>query len=454
MTEKIALGRSNRPTILILDDVAATLISTKQLLNAALDLDLTILTAQCPDEGLQIIQKKPISLVILDLNFRESQLNGFQIMQHIQTLEPDLPVIILSADYDIEKALKSHKLGAVDYIVKDSARTQLPIALARELERIELKNRSECLRFESKQVDHSIYIPKHPIYEAVYEHALSAAADGLNLLIQGDTGTGKGVLARHIRHTLFSEAPFIQANCGGCTESLVAAEYFGSVKGLADSQHPEHKGYFEQANGGILFLDEVGNAPEYLQRLLLKVLDDKVIRPVMSEKEIPIEFQLISASNAPLDMAVRNGDFRRDLFNRINQVVVTMPSLSEIPEVIPELCEHFLSVFNAKFQLDIPFSDLLHQRVLENLDGNYRCVENTVRNYVRSMKNPSSASQTPTPSSYREREARYERSRILNALMANCWNKAQTARQMGLKESTLKMKIKKLDLDKEKPSTF
>jgi DNA-binding NtrC family response regulator len=302
----------------------------------------------CPaangEEAIRAFSRQAFDLVITDL--RMDGMNGIQLLNRMKERHIDAPVIIMTAYGTIDSAVEAMRLGATDYIAKPfeydeilhrAKRAVERSATARDMNRM-LRNRA------ASGEDFPLIIGTSQAFSTVRNQLKKISQTGFPVLITGETGTGKSLAAKAIHLSgMRAEGPFISVNCASIPEQLLESELFGHTKGAFTGAIIERKGLFEAARGGTILLDEIGSIPKSLQAKLLGVLQDKMIRKVGSNEDIPVEARVIAATNTDLPAAVRIGGFREDLYYRINVLPLHLPPLREHKEDIPLLAEHFLA---------------------------------------------------------------------------------------------------------------
>jgi two-component system response regulator GlrR len=292
-----------------------------------------VVTAQSGEEAFSKIAGSRPSLVITDLIM--GGMNGIELMSRIHSINPLLPVILLSGQASIPDAVKATHMGSVAFLTKPIAKADL------------IENVRRYLRRPSGNPDEQTF-SKNIIYRSrimaeQIELAQLVADSNVTILLMGATGTGKEIFARAIHESSpRKDHPFIAINCGAIPEQLLESELFGHEKGAFSGAISRHEGLFQAANGGTLFLDEVGDMPLALQVKLLRVLQDFEVRPVGSAKSYPVDVRIISATHRDLEAKVKNGEFREDLYYRLKVVPIVIPGLNERREDIPLLVNHFL----------------------------------------------------------------------------------------------------------------
>ncbi len=323
------MSETTRGTVLLVDDDPDVLNLLETWLKGA---GFRVVTADSGSAALaQLGQSRP-DLVVTDLFMEE--MDGMTLVTRIHAANPLMPVIMLSGQAQIPDAVKATHLGTSAFLTK-------PVAKEKLIEEVERHMRPP--RAAEGAFGASI-IHASAVMAELLEQAELVAQGDITVFISGETGTGKEVLARAIhegspRH----EFPFIGVNCGAIPEQLLESELFGHEKGAFTGANNKHEGLFLAANGGTLFLDEIGDMPLDLQVKLLRVLQDFEVRPVGSTRSLPVNVRIISATHNNLEELVANGEFREDLYYRLNVVPLTMPRLAERPDDIPLLLDHFLA---------------------------------------------------------------------------------------------------------------
>ena len=342
----MALPDSNTHRILVADDQADVLEALRLLLKAE---GYQIETAKSPATVLRAIEAREFSLVIMDLNYARdttSGQEGFELLSRIQTLDSSLPVVVMTAWATVELAVEAMRRGAKDFITKPwdnprliaTVRTQVELGSAmRTYRRLEEENK--LLRGTAGPV----LIAQSPAMRPVLEVIARVGPSDANILITGENGTGKGVIAQALHATSSRSAkPLISVNMGGLPEGLFESELFGHVKGAFTDAKADRAGRFELADGGTLFLDEIGNIPLTQQAKILRTLERGEFERVGSSKTHRVNVRLVSATNADLPAEVAAGKFRQDLLFRLNTIHIHLPPLRERREDIPLLAQHFL----------------------------------------------------------------------------------------------------------------
>jgi len=337
--------------------------------------------------GLEMARKRLQSgiydVVVTDIRLPDG--SGLDVLQQVRDTYPDTPVILITAYADVQSAVRAVKLGAFDYISKDAHLVDdLRLTLARAVERRALRQENRALKRELQKGLESL-LGNSPRMKAVKKMVADVAATNSTILITGESGTGKELVARAVhaasgRH----DRPFVSINCGAFPETLLESELFGYVKGAFTGAAANRKGLFEYADTGTLFLDEIAEMSLAMQVRLLRVLQERLVRPVGATEEVPVDVRLIAATNKDLQQRVRDGLFREDLYYRISVIPVELPPLRERCEDIPLLALHFLSKFATAMNRPVHKISDEAVKCLERYDwpGNVRELENAIERAV------------------------------------------------------------------------
>jgi len=325
--------------VLIVDDDSAILDLADDLLTEA---GFEVQTASSADGALACAREQEYDLVLTDIKMPGK--DGLELLAELRILRPDTPVVLMTAFGSIRSAVAAMRAGALDYVTKPFDSETLLVTLERALERRELEAENRWLRRAvERATSFGELVGKSPAMNEIYALIRKISNNRSNILITGESGTGKEVVARSIHRTgAHKDKPFVPINCTAMPEGLLESELFGHVRGAFTGAHTSKQGLFETAQGGTLFLDEVGDMPPTLQGKLLRVLQDRIIRPVGGTKGIKVDVRIIAATNQNLEQGIESGRFRQDLFYRLNVIPIPIPPLRERAEDIPVLAEAFL----------------------------------------------------------------------------------------------------------------
>jgi two-component system response regulator PilR (NtrC family) len=366
--------------ILIVDDEQ----SYRQLLSLVFEGDgHSIRTATNGREALALLQEEPADVVISDV--RMPDMDGIEMLSSVRESQPDLGVVLMTAFASVETAREAFKLGADDFIQKPFDVEELKLIVKKTLEKQALIDENRAFkRAQRERGSVKNIVGNSAKMHAIFQMIETVAEVQSTVLITGESGTGKELVARAI-HDLSARAekPFISINCGAFTETLLESELFGYVKGSFTGANTNRKGLFEAANRGTIFLDEIGEMSPAMQVKLLRVLQEKKVRPVGAHDELSIDARVIAATNRDLKQMVADGTFREDLFYRVSVIPITLPPLRERSDDIPELANHFVAKFGEQAGRRLSISPRAMQ-LLENYmwGGNVRELEHTIERAV------------------------------------------------------------------------
>jgi two-component system response regulator AtoC len=366
--------------LLIIDDEA----NMRHMLSTVLKkAGYQVETAADGAKGLEMIQQSPYDFILCDIKM--PIMDGMEFLKMSRDRLGAATVIMMSAYGSIDTAIDAMKSGAYDYISKPFKTDEVYLTLkkAEERERLKTENRLLKARIQKIEGDYSFgkMVAKSKAMQSVFQLANKAAQYKTTVLILGDSGTGKELIARGIHYGGERAAgPLVPVNCGGIPESLLESELFGYKKGAFTGADRNKKGLFQEAEGGTIFLDEIGELPLSLQVKLLRVLQENEIRRVGDSKSLQIDARVIAATSKKLEEEVEKGSFREDLYYRLNVIKVEIPPLRERTEDIPLLCKHFIGRFNEI--LDKEISGLAPDAMARLLEfqwpGNVRQLENAI----------------------------------------------------------------------------
>ena len=374
-TTTAATPPSSRKRVLVLDDENAI----QRLLKIVLESEgYDVVTTDDGRLALEMIRQQPIDLIIQDL--RMPKMDGLQFLRHLKEQSPELPSIVLTAYGTLETAVEAMRLGAYTHINKPFDTDEIRLTVSRALERIELRKKNP-----RSLVPFLDIIGTNTLMSAVSSLIEMAAPTDSTILITGESGTGKELVARSIHYnSLRADQAFIPVNCGAFTETLLESELFGHVRGAFTNAINNHEGVFERADRGTLFLDEVGEMSLTTQVKLLRVLETRTFKPVGGSKDMKVDVRFITATNKILSNMVADGQFREDLYYRLNVIPIQLPALRERKDDIPLLAGHFLASSAKKANKIIRAIDdgAIEKLLAHSWPGNVRELQNTIERAV------------------------------------------------------------------------
>lgn len=365
--------------ILIVDDEPDFL----RLLERLIKVDMPsceVFSAGSGSMALDLLKQHEVDVVCLDI--RMPDMDGFEVLSHIRHNYPLTTVIMITAYGCIEIAVKAIKEGAYDFITKPLEQDVFLLTLRKAVERAKLLRENLRLRKSIKHYEvFQNIIGTSPAMKKVFDAIRMVAPTDVTVLIRGESGTGKELIARAI-HELSDRrnGPFVPVNCPAVPEQILESELFGYKKGAFTHAVHDRKGLFQEAQGGTIFLDEIGDIPMSIQTKLLRVLQEKEIKPLGDTHTLKIDVRVIASTNQDLERKITEGTFREDLFYRLNVVPIFVPPLRERKEDIPLLAEHFLKKYAEKFKKPLKWISPEAMKFLVNKEwkGNVRELENTI----------------------------------------------------------------------------
>ena len=445
--------------LLIVDDERAVREAARE---AALVLGYRAAASDSAEQALRLLESQSIDVVLLDLKL--PGVGGLDILRQIKSRRPDIEVIVITGHGTVESAVQAMKAGAYDFMTKPFSLEELKLLLERVASHLKLKTENRILRekIKSKQGFGSI-IGRAPEMDKLYRIIAKAAHSAHPVLILGESGTGKEMVARAIHYSgPYRDKPFIPVDCGSLVPTLIESELFGYVKGAFTGAMQSKAGLLAIAEGGTVFLDEVGELPVDLQAKMLRALQEKEIRPVGSTKTAPINIRILAATNRDLEHAVANGAFRRDLYFRLNVLSLRIPPLRERRQDIPLLAGHILERLSQNSGRAHEVSDDAMRALLAyDWPGNVRELENclerccaiTSGSVIHVMDLPSSITGAPARLVSEAPESRIiplvdlEKQAILAAIAQLNNDKLMAARMLGIGKTTLYRKLKEYGAD-------
>ncbi len=367
--------------ILAVDDEVDMLRLLERIIKSKTDYD--IITTPYPEKVVKLIEKEYFDLILVDL--RMPDISGMELLKQIKAIEPDTAVIIITAYGTVESAVEAMKIGAFDFITKPFRQEQILLTINRAMQVQALKRENRQLKNEiNRQKDADFIIGKSPAMESVYKYLLQVAPSLAPVVITGETGTGKELVARLIHKHSKRKGAFVAINCSAFPETLIESELFGYVKGAFSGAIKDKKGLVEEADKGTLFLDEVGDLSMLMQTKLLRFLQEGEFRPVGSTKAKRADVRIIAATNKDLEELIKQGKFREDLYYRLNVIKIYLPPLRKRKEDIPLLAHYFLKKYAELNNKTIKgFSERAMSELLSrSWPGNVRELENVIERAV------------------------------------------------------------------------
>ncbi|MBB6501406.1 sigma-54-dependent transcriptional regulator [Pedobacter cryoconitis] len=404
----------------------------------------------------KILTQHTFDLFLIDYRLPDG--TGLDVLAHLRENGLNFPVVIMTSFNDVRTAVKSIQLGAIDYITKPVNPDELLMIIRGTLEKKPEHN-------QSVSVEHKDFIKgKSATADKLYAHIDLVAPTDMSVIIQGESGTGKEYAARTL-HTQSKRntKPFVAIDCGALSKDLAASELFGHVKGAFTGAVNDKKGQFEAAEGGTLFLDEVGNLSYEVQVKLLRALQERVIQPLGSTKKIPVNVRIITATNDDLLNSIQNGEFREDLYHRLNEFKILLPALRDRGKDLELFIDHFIKLSNTELDRDVqklsaPVKELLLQY---DWPGNLRELKNVIKRMV--LLTPAETAgieslpdemilaikQTPKPggSDLKAINESNEKSLIMETLIKVKYNKSKAAKMLNIDRKTLYSKMERYEIE-------
>ena len=397
--------------------------------------------------------EEAFDLVISDLRLPDS--DGIDLLKWLKSTHPSLPLIMMTSYAEIQTAVQAMKLGAADYIAKPLNPDEL-LGKIRELAHVEEKAPARVPVPSAPD----LYIEgQSQAARQLYEHVRLVAPTDMSVLVTGASGTGKEYIARRIHEqSNRSKAPFVAVDCGAIPKELAASEFFGHVKGSFTGAIENKTGAFVAAQGGTIFLDEIGNLTYEVQVQLFRALQERKVKPIGSNQEIAINVRLISATNENLRQAIEKGDFREDLYHRINEFTIRIPDLKERKEDLLLFANHFLDLANSELQKDIIGFDNDTMQLFQSYSwpGNLRQMKNVIKyatllatgRYITRKELPEELTENlSSHTNIQLKNVEHERDLIRKALQECGNNKTRAAQLLGIDRKTLYNKLKIYQLD-------
>ncbi|MBA9074804.1 two-component system response regulator HydG [Flavobacterium gossypii] len=441
--------------ILVIDDDTSFCVMLKTFLQKK-GYDVT--NAFTAREAEEAIKNQVFDVVLTDIRLPDS--DGIQILKSIKETSFKTQVVLMTGYTDIKTAVSAMKMGAYDYVGKPINPDEILHTIEQSLKKRAEKPEPVATKSEKKETTDLAFVKGiSSTSNQLHEYISLVSPTNMSVLIIGDSGTGK----EYIAHTIHTQSkrkdkPFIPVDCGAIPKELASSEFFGHIKGSFTGAINDKTGHFEAANGGTLFLDEVGNLSYEVQIQLLRALQERKVKPVGSNHEIKVDIRVIAATNEDLSEAVKRGDFREDLYHRLNEFCIQAPKLSERKHDIMVFAHHFLALANEDLEKDIEGFDDEVIELFMNYDwpGNLREMKNTIKRSVLLTKTNSvpidvlpqemrSAIEQENAVSYYSKEN--EESAIRSALEKAGFNKTKAAKLLNIDRKTLYNKLKLYSID-------
>lgn len=429
-------------------------------------------SARTGEEALQILEQEEIDLVLLDLML--PAMSGMEVLRQIRRDDSDLVVVIMTAYSSVETAIEAMREGAFHYISKPFKNEEVLLTVRKGLEQRRLARENRSLREQlQKRYSFDNIIGKSKPMQKVFELIELAAPSKSNILVLGESGTGKELVAKALHHhSRRADGPFVTVNSGSMPHDLLESNLFGHVKGAFTGAMTQKKGLFEVASGGSIFFDEIGNIPLETQSKLLRVIQEKEFMRLGGVETIKADVRILAATNAPLDELVAKGEFREDLYYRLNVIMIDLPPLRERAEDIAHLARHFLTAYAEENEKEIhEITPAAMQMLIDyRWPGNVRELENVIERAVvlstgaqvdiellpATVREPKVVAPTPDlPAggvSLREAVNAYERKLILQALKAADGVQKRAAELLDVRPTTLHEMMKRLKVTAEMAS--
>jgi two-component system, NtrC family, nitrogen regulation response regulator NtrX len=420
-------------------------------------------TAHSGEETLRKLAAFPVDLVLLD--FRLPDISGLDVLSAMNGRKAPVPVIMISGQGTIRTALKATEMGVYDFIEKPLDPDRILLMIKNALERRHLERGKASLLQTVK--DLYVMIGRSPEMQRIHELILKAAKTSSKVLIEGENGTGKELVARAIHHnSAQADMPFVAVNCAAIPDTLIESELFGHKKGAFTGAYADKQGKFQSADGGTLFLDEIGDMSLMTQAKVLRMLEDGIVEMVGSTRQTPLDVRLVAATNKNLQEGMESGRFREDLFFRISVLNIKLPPLRERREDIPLIVEHYIRYFCNEHgvRLKRVTAEAMERLSEHEWPGNVRELKNFVEKIViltepeeiragdiiPFFREPKRSLDSMRLSGMKLREAkeRFEREFLHDTLEASSWNITKAAEKLGIPRTYLHKKIKQMNLGK------
>lgn len=426
--------------VVILDDDLEVL----NFLTAYLSHQFNSVPVSSFDELKRVLRTQEIHCAVMDVHINLS--SSLDLLDLIRSLYPHIGIVITTGDDSEQISDAAFRLGADDFVLKSEVESRLKFAVQHAIQIRSSNQKAKALEVQNRYDRPKFFIPDDSKIRSNIDVAIQAVKSGMNLLILGETGTGKDMLARHIHEVVCPDSPFVPINCSAVPNTLAESEFFGYEKGAYTDATGSKPGLIELASSGLLFLDEIGSMPFELQPKLLRAIEDKTIRRIGGSHSISTHFKLICATNNDLENASLKGEFREDLYYRINQVTIKLPSLTENHHLIGAYIKQFLSELNLKNNTNIKLPESEYFRLFNmRWRGNIRQLKNEVERIYLMGPTANLILEGPiTEDSLDSTLSRLEKTLIESALDQANYNVSAAAKILRIKRETLQKKMIRL----------
>jgi two-component system, NtrC family, response regulator PilR len=437
----------NKQSVLVIDDEP----DIRELLEITLmRMNLDVKSAEDYTSATRILSEHHFDFCLTDMKLPDG--DGISLVEHIQKHYPYMPVAVITAHGNMELAIKAMKAGAYDFVSKPVSLDKLRNLIEKGVQTSATPDSIETSQTRYQIIGESSQIQK--LRETIKKFARSQAP----VFIEGDSGTGKELVARQIHaHSARNQFPFVAVNCGAIPGELMESELFGHLKGSFTGAIQDNPGLFRAAEGGTLFLDEIADLPLSMQVKLLRVIQEKSIRPVGAQKEISIDVRIISASHKNLQQLVAAGEFRQDLYYRINVIGIQVPALKDRIEDVALLAEHILAKIGHENGMHYSLGKPALQAFQHyKFPGNVRELENILERACalsdgneideQDLQLPKHSAMYEPRGSLLDKTSELEADALQDALIENKWNQSAAARQLGITLRQLRYRCEKIGL--------
>jgi len=405
------------------------------------------------------------SMILLDILL--PGMDGMEVMKSLKAAHPSIPIVILSGIGQIKTVVEAMQMGASDYLTKPFEEEALQLAIENVFEKQKLKDELRTLKQQLAYVEQGHIMTSNPQMLKIVDIARHVASTDVPILILGESGVGKEVLASFVHEqSNRGDGPFIKVNCAALPHELLESELFGYERGAFTGALRDKMGKFEQADKGTLLLDEIGEMSPHLQAKLLHVLQDNEFSRLGGKRPVKVNVRIIAATNKKLKEAVLKGEFRNDLYFRLNVIRVEIPPMRERREDIPLLCSHFVEKYRERYQSSVQTlpRELLEAFMRYDWPGNVRQLENVIKRYLilpdseilSELRNANQEPAPPVPTVVSLKEVAShaaeiaEKEAVLHMLEETGWNRKESARRLHISYKALRNKLKKWQLTRQK----